>query len=108
MHVPAPGVSADRFSVLKVMAVLGRTFVPGEDRAGNYVARRSSALWKKQFGGDPSVIGRAVALDGRSYTIIGVMPAGFVFPLDADPPQIWTTLSATATSLEDDKSMTEQ
>jgi predicted permease len=108
LHVPAAVVSADTFSVLKVMPILGRTFAPGEDRPGNYVAILSSELWKKQFDGDPSVIGRAVALDGRSYTIIGVMPAGFAFPLDSDPPQIWTTLSATSTSLDRDKAITEQ
>ena len=108
LHVPSAVVSAETFSALKVMPVLGRTFRPGEDRPGNYVVVLSSELWKKQFGGEASVIGRAIALDGRSYTIIGVMPAGFAFPLDTDPPQVWTTLSATATSENGEKAMPEE
>jgi len=108
LHVPAAVVSAETFSALKVMPVLGRTFIPGEDRPGNYVVILSNELWKKQFSGEPSVIGRAIALDGRSYTIIGIMPSGFAFPLDAEPPQIWTTLSAIATSENGDKSLPEQ
>jgi len=108
LHVPSAVVSAETFSALEVMPVWGRNFAPGEDRPGNYVVILNHEFWKKQFGGDPSAIGRAIALDGRSYTIIGVMPAGFTFPLDADTPQVWTTLSATATSENGDKTMPEE
>ena len=108
LHVAAAVVSAETFSTLKVMPVLGRTFAAGEDRPGNYVVILSNEFWKKQFSAEPSVIGRAIALDGRSYTIIGVMPTGFAFPLDDEPPQIWTTLSAIATSENGDKALPEQ
>jgi len=108
LHVPSAVVSAEAFSALGVMPILGRNFAPGEDRPGNYVVILSHEFWKKQFGGEVGAIGRAIALDGRSYTIVGVMPAGFTFPIDSDPPQVWTTLSATATSENDDKAMTEE
>lgn len=108
LHVPSAIVTAETFTALDVMPVLGRNFAPGEDRPGHYVAILSHEFWKSQFGGDPSAIGRAIALDGRSYTIIGVMPAGFAFPLDSDPPQVWTTLSALATSENGEKTMPEE
>jgi len=108
LHVPSAVVSAEAFSALGVMPILGRNFAPGEDRPGNYVAILSHEFWKKQFGGDAGAIGRAIALDGRSYTIIGVMPAGFAFPLDSEPPQVWTTLSAMATSENGEKTMPDE
>lgn len=108
LHVPSAIVSVETFSALQTMPVLGRNFAAGEDRPGNYVVMLSHGFWQKQFGGVPSAIGQAIALDGRSYTIIGVMPAGFIFPLDTDPPQVWTTLSATATSENGDKTMPEE
>ena len=108
LHMPSAVVSAETFAALNVMPILGRNFAPGEDRPGNYVVILSHEFWKKQFGGEAGAIGRAIALDGRSYTIIGVMPAGFAFPVDSDPPQVWTTLSATATSESGEKTMPDE
>jgi predicted permease len=108
LHLNSARVNANMFSLLRVAPILGRAFAPGEDRAGNYVTILSHSLWKSQFHGDPSVIGRSVAIDGRSYTIVGVMPPGFAFPLDSDPPQLWTTYSALATPTNGQKSGTEE
>jgi putative ABC transport system permease protein len=69
-------VSANLFNLLGVPALLGRTFVPDDDRPGTHVALLSYSLWQRSFGLDPSIIGRAVTLNGESYTVIGVMPRG--------------------------------
>jgi putative ABC transport system permease protein len=69
------------FSLLGVHAVLGRVFLPDEDRPGSPpVAILSDALWKRRFGGDPSVIGKGLTLDGETYKVVGVLPAKFIIP----------------------------
>jgi len=74
-------VSASFFRLLGVQPVLGRIFLPEEDRPGApSVAIISHALWKRRFGGDPSVIGGALTVDARSYTVIGILPASFLVP----------------------------
>ncbi|HTU33536.1 MAG TPA: ABC transporter permease [Candidatus Acidoferrum sp.] len=92
LHLNAARVSADMFPLLGVSPVLGRAFEPGEDAAGHYVAILSHSLWQSEFHGDPAVIGRAVKINGIGYTIVGVMPRGFAFPLEADSPRLWTPI----------------
>lgn len=78
-------VSASFLPVLGIKPALGRNFLPDEDRPGGPKAvLLSDALWRSHFAADPAVIGRAVALDGDSYTIIGVLPRDFEF-LDNNP-----------------------
>jgi putative ABC transport system permease protein len=67
-------VSANLFQLLGIPAQLGRTFVPEEDTPGTHVILLSHSLWQRRFGSDPGVIGRAVTLDGKSYSVVGVMP----------------------------------
>jgi predicted permease len=70
------------FDVFGVSPILGRTFAPGEDQPGkNDVVVLSYEVWQQQFGGQKDVIGKGVKLDGRPYTVIGVMPAGFRYPI---------------------------
>src|SRR5215471_6675535 len=70
------------FDVFGVRPILGRTFAPGEDQDGkNDVVVLSYEVWQQFFGGKEDVIGQKVKLDGRPYSIIGVMPAGFRFPI---------------------------
>jgi predicted permease len=70
------------FQVFGVQPLLGRTYVAGEEQDGkNQVVVLSYEIWQTCFGGDRSVVGRPVKLDGLSYTVIGVMPAGFRYPL---------------------------
>ena len=65
--------------VFGVEPILGRTFTPDEDKPnGPPVVVLSAALWRERFGGDRNVIGRTIRLNGRTRTIIGVMPAGGV------------------------------
>ena len=74
--------SASLFDVLQVKAAHGRTFLPNEDRIGGPdVVVLSDALWRRRFDSDPAIVGRTIALDGRRFTIVGVMPPGFAFPL---------------------------
>ena len=69
------------FSLLGVRPVAGRLFLPEEDRPGGPpVVILSEALWKRRYGGDPSVVGKGVTLDGETYTVVGVLPASFVIP----------------------------
>jgi len=81
-------VSAGAFDVLGVSAALGRTFLANEDQAGqNRVAIISHGLWQRRFGADPGVLGKPIIVDGNSYSIVGVMPAGFHL-LDT-PSELW-------------------
>ena len=73
-------VSANLFDLLGVPALLGRTFVPDDDRSGAHVVVLSHSLWQRRFGSDPSVIGLSVTLNGESYTVIGVMPRSVHLP----------------------------
>ena len=85
-------VSAGFFPLLGARPLLGRGFRAGEDRPGSApVAVLSHGFWVDRMGGDPRVLGRTVTLDTTAYAIVGVMPAGFRYPADA---QVWTNLGA--------------
>ena len=88
--VPAVVASAELFEVLGVRPLLGRGFRGGDDvRGAEPTAVLSFALWQ-QIGGNPSIIGTRVMLDGESRTVIGVMPREFWFP---DPSaRVWTSV----------------
>ena len=84
--LPGALVTEPMFTVLGIRPALGRVFTPSEDRAGApRVLLLSHRTWRSRYAGDPGVIGRIVALDGRDATIIGVLPlgAGTLLP-DAD------------------------
>jgi predicted permease len=71
------------FQVFGVRPMLGRTYLPGEEQEGkNDVTVLSFDAWMTYFNGDRSVLNRSVKMDGRAFTVIGVMPAGFRFPLN--------------------------
>jgi predicted permease len=70
-------VSSNYFQVLRVLPAHGRTFTWAEERKDANVAILSDAVWRSRFHGDPAVVGRAVRLSGRLFTIVGIMPAGF-------------------------------
>jgi putative ABC transport system permease protein len=96
----AQRVSASLFPTLGVDPMLGRTFTQQEDDNGAPVAVISYTLWKDRFQLDRNVLGRTIDLDRRPYTVIGVMPRNFEFPLDAgrlSHRDLWIPLSLTAT-----------
>jgi putative ABC transport system permease protein len=73
-------VSAGFFETLKTQPILGRAFLPEDDRPGHdHVVILSYGLWQRRFGGDPQVLGRSITLDDKIYSIIGVAPADFRF-----------------------------
>jgi putative ABC transport system permease protein len=78
-------VSAGFFEALGVAPVIGRTFLPADEAVSLPEAvMLSHRLWRERFSGDPSLPGRAVTIDGRAMTVIGVMPASFRMPADAE------------------------
>ena len=73
-------ISANLFSVLGASPVLGRAFDEAEETLRAPVAVLSSMLWERDFGRDPAALGKTIEVDGRAFTIIGVMPRAFHFP----------------------------
>ena len=73
--------SADLFSALRVNAAVGRVFTNEEDQPGGTpVVVLSHGLWQRRFGGQMSILNQSLTLNGKSYTVIGVMPQGFQYP----------------------------
>jgi len=88
-RVPRAGVTTSFFNVLGVEPMLGRTFLPEEDKPNaQTVAIISHGLWKRRFGGDPGVIGKQISISARPMTVVGVMPPGFEYP---EQTQVWAT-----------------
>jgi putative ABC transport system permease protein len=101
--VNAARITASVFPTLGVQPTVGRVFTQQEDDAKQPVAVISYSLWVNRFGRDPHVLGRSVVLDRKAYTIIGVMPRSFEFPLDTghlDQIQIWVPTSFTREELD--------
>jgi len=81
-RVRAVMATAGLFSTLQAEPALGREFSAQENRAGaNHVVILTHALWQSAFASAPDILGKTIQLDSEPYTIIGVMPAGFLFPL---------------------------
>jgi putative ABC transport system permease protein len=80
----AQRVTAEFFNVLRVQPALGRPFTTDNEVDGRHrVAILSDGLWRRRFGGDPSVVGRPIPLEGGTYEVIGIMPPGFQYPAGA-------------------------
>ncbi len=88
-------VTANYFDVLGIRPALGRTFDAGDDRVegGNRVAIISDSLWRRQFGGDPGVIGRSIRLRGSDYVVLGVMPKQFTGLTPGLRAELWVPTS---------------
>ena len=93
VQVDAEIVSWDLLPALGIRPELGRGFAPDEEKAGTRVILISHALWTSQFGADPAIVGRGVRLSGDLYTVIGVMPRSFRFPVNKPRNSVWTTLA---------------
>jgi predicted permease len=83
----ARGASWNLFPILGVQAAIGRTFVESEDRPDGNTVMLTWNLFERRFGGDPSIVGRQIHLDGKPYTVVGVLPNWFIWP-DAKV-QVW-------------------
>src|SRR5438874_13702402 len=86
-RINAARISASVLPLLEVAPDIGHNFSPEEDRYGSdHVVLLSHALWQSQYGSAPDIVGKPIHLYETAYTVIGVMPASFRFPLDAAPP----------------------
>ena len=81
-RVGAAGVTPNIFSVLGVEPVLGRSFTDEEAREDRPLVVLGYELWQRRFNGDRSLVGRTVEIDGTSQTVLGILPKGFVLPVD--------------------------
>ena len=99
-------VSAGFFSVLGVKPLLGRTFRPEEETLGrDHEVVLSYGLWKRRYGGDVSIVGRAIRIDGADFTVAGVMPRDFVWQFWSGPRQLFVPVGYTKTDFgRDDNS----
>ena len=87
-RLQATRVSASFFQVFGLQPALGRAFLPGEDQpGGNQVVVVSYSLWQRRFGANPQLIGKTLTLNGRYYTVIGIMPPSFQFP--SNRVEVW-------------------
>ena len=96
LHVNGQTVSGDFFSVLGTQPLLGRGFTRDEEKPGARVVVLSHQLWESAFHGDRGIVGRAITMDKQSYTVVGVMPSSFSFPIENDPPRLWRTFAPEA------------
>jgi predicted permease len=91
LRLQGAALTADVLAALGVRPMMGRPFTAADDVDGAPAAALVSyALWQQEFGGDASIVGRPVRLDGEAYTVIGVMPPDFNFP--SRGAQLWTAM----------------
>lgn len=95
-------VTANFLSLLKVAPVIGRDFqVEEEKRGSKEVVIISDQFWRERFNSDASAVGRELTLDGKPFTIIGVLPNNFEFPLAARSSEVLTTVAAEGGNLDE-------
>jgi len=84
-------VTGNYFNVIGARPLVGRTFVPDEDQTpgAKLVAVLGYGEWQKRFGGDASIVGRTIALNGQQFTVVGVMPKGFKGTNAIGAPALW-------------------
>ncbi|MGB6900247.1 MAG: ABC transporter permease [Candidatus Acidiferrum sp.] len=92
--------SASVFPLLGIAPLMGRTYTEQEDQSGHAVVVLSYGLWQQTYGADPSILGREIQLNRQAYTVIGVMPKTFEFPLrggvwSTTPAELWVPMSFT-------------
>lgn len=90
--------TSDLFPLLGVAPALGRGFLPDEDKPSDTgrVVVLSHGMFEKFFNSDPNILNQAVTIDGKSYTVVGVMPRAFQFPVQNDPIDLYTTIAGDA------------
>ncbi|HEX4166742.1 MAG TPA: ABC transporter permease [Bryobacteraceae bacterium] len=86
-------VSFNFFRVLGVRPFLGREFAAADEKPGANLAILSHELWQRKFAASRGIIGRSIDLGDRQYTVVGVMSAGFAYPIQNPAPALWTTLA---------------
>ena len=106
-EISAARLNSATFPTLGVEPILGRVFTPQEEDTQQSVTVISYALWTNHYHRDPRVLGSTMILDRKPYSVIGVMPRDFEFPLELgrlDQAQVWVPLSLTPDELSDQHS----
>ncbi|MGA8672858.1 MAG: ABC transporter permease [Terracidiphilus sp.] len=93
--VRAAAASWNWFQLLGVQPASGRGFTESEDHRGSTVVMLTWSVFKTRFGGDANIVGRQIHLDGRPFTVVGVLPSWFTYPDAAI--QLWVPFKADAT-----------
>jgi putative ABC transport system permease protein len=105
-------VSAEFFDVLGIKPKIGRAFIRDDEMsgggAGGFKVIISDSFWRRHFGGDANIIGRTVTLDRRPHNVIGVMPAGFQFPISNDQLDFYVTIAEDAGTADETTPQTKQ
>ena len=98
--IPSEAVSPPYFKLLGVSPTQGRVFRPEEDAVPNRdaVVVLGDGLWRRRFGADPSIVGRTIQLGTRTFTVVGIMPAGFTGV--SDTAQLWIPFAMSGTPLD--------
>src|ERR1700752_338839 len=94
-------VTSDLFPLLGVAPALGRSFLPDEDKPNESgrVVVLSQKLFQRRFNSDPNLLNTQITLDGVNFTVVGVMPASFEFPIQNEPVELWTTIAGDASGM---------
>src|SRR5262245_57421335 len=96
-RVEGVGVFGDFFQVLDVQPMLGRA-LPSASEPREAAVVLSHSFWQRRFNSDPHVVGRSITIYGVSYRVIGVMPEGFQFPIQARPVDLWASFGSLVAS----------
>ena len=105
-RIVAARASASLFPLLGVSPLIGRTYTKAEDKSRAYVVLLSYGLWQRRYASNPGIVGETVDLDRIPYTVLGVMPKSFVFPLPGPPgndtpAEIWVPMAFSDAELTD-------
>src|SRR5262245_36882342 len=93
LRVQSCAISSDLFSVVGIRPLIGRSFSTDDEKPGQVrTALISYGLWQRRFGGDQGLLQKQITLDSESYTVVGVMPSGFEFPIQPERVEVWTPL----------------
>ena len=91
--VTTADVTPEIFSLLNARPLLGRTLLPEDGKPGAAaVAVLSESLWRSRFGSDPRIVGQAISLDMRAFTVVGILPAEFRYPEGAPHQDVWISI----------------
>lgn len=86
-------VSSNFFQVLRSAPILGRDFNWEDEKPGNRAVMLSYSFWQSQFGEDSGIVGKPITMNGHSYTVAGVMPKSFEFPIENPTPVLWKSIA---------------
>jgi predicted permease len=100
-RVEGARVSANFFTLLRIQPILGRAFLAEEEKPSSaHVVIVSYSFWQQRLGGDRSATGRTLTLNGTHFTVIGVLPPNFSFPLQVSKSELWATIAWEGQNLE--------